>query len=214
MMRNRGVGIGLVIAVVCGALGDRLPAVEPPDLTGSWELDVERSDVAAEKLDAARRAAEANVDSRRGRGGSGGSTRSGAMSGRPGSAPEETSSSRWAAELPRILVIEQEEPELRLSSSRDDSGFEATYYIDGRSFYRQGLRPGPVEATAAWQRGGRLRIEFTAADGRAVREDWELVAEGSRVLVTTVVGRRGLVPEVEFRRVYDRVEVVPWDVPD
>ncbi len=188
-------------------LAEETPA--GPDFSGSWELNSERSDDPRERVEEAMRGW---ADRPAGAGGPSGRSPRGDEPADPRRAVREQVEALVTA--PRVITITHGEPLLKIESALPDSPFEQTVYTDGRKFPRRGARGEEVEATAQWQRGGRLVVEFSSASDRRVRETWELVAEGSRVLVTTELAARGLLPAVRVQRVYDRVEIVPWDQPD
>lgn len=212
-IRKTGFALTLLAALSAASLVDAEGA--QPDFSGSWELNEERSDDADEKAKEARRTA---VDP------GSGSTRGGY--GRrlpPGATPRDTESEgerrSWLSllsgyrEAVRILRIDHAEPELRITSAMPGSAIAQTVYTDKRSFERPGSGEGNA-AEASWQRGGRLLVELETPDGRAIRETWELVAEGARLLITAKLEGGRLLPDVSYQRVYDRVEIVPWDVPE
>lgn len=208
--------LALGLAVHVGAEVE--PPVDPrPDFTGTWELDAERSDDVEEKLKEAARDARASSQSRGRR-----PTRpvrplTGTWS-NPGAAGDDAADpDRAVGDLEhglRILAIEHEEPQMRISSGMPGSTYAQVIYSDGRVFDRLILDGSRVPAKAEWKRGGRLLVEYEGLGERPVEETWELVADGSRILVTTRVAAKSLQPALRLNRVYDRVEIVPWDVPE
>lgn len=189
-------------------------ATDTPDFSGSWELDAERSDDIEAKLkDAARMASQQRGPGspRSGRPSTGGWNNSG---GRPQGDPDLEKAATDLEHGLRILAIEHEGSEMRISSAMPGSDYAQAIYTDGRAFDRSTLDGSRVPAKAEWGRGGRLVIEYEGLGKRPVRETWEVVADGSRILITTRVAAKGLAPAIELNRVYDRVEIVPWNVPD
>ncbi len=177
-----------------------------PDFSGSWELNLERSDDARELIAAAMRS-RVEQPSR------------GGFGVRPGSGSDDARSElRERIETlvvgPRVVTIAHADPELTIESALPDRPFELTIYTDGREFPLPGPGDGELRATAEWRGGGRLVMEYEISAGRPVRETWELVADGARVLVATEIKGRGSMSDLRIQRVYDRVEIVPWDVPD
>ncbi len=194
--------VGMLLASMAGAAQEVLAV---PDLSGSWELNQERSDDPGERVDEAMR----NWVGRPA--GPGGSRGGGPASGAGDQRRQVREQVEALVAAPRVITITHAEPVLTLESALPDSPFEQTLYTDGRKFRRRGARGDEVEAVARWQRGGRLVVELTSFD-RAVRETWELVADGARILVATELAGKGLLPAVRVQRVYDRVEIVPWAV--
>ncbi len=197
--------VGMLLASMAGAAQEVLAV---PDLSGSWELNQERSDDPGERVDEAMR----NWVGRPA--GPGGSRGGGPASGAGDQRRQVREQVEALVAAPRVITITHAEPVLTLESALPDSPFEQTLYTDGRKFTRPGARGGVLEASARWQRGGRLAVEYATASGRQVRETWELVAEGARVLVATELTGKGMLPSVRVQRVYDRVEIVPWAVAD
>ena len=175
-----------------------------PDFSGSWELNEERSDDVREKLRQATRPSAAAVRQR----------------GRP--APGAFGSDRQGSEsdledmveTARIVNIRHQDPEMEISAALPGRQVHLMLYTDGRTFDRPSGPEETVEASAHWRGGGRLVFDYTIAGGRGVKETWELVAEGTRVLVATEIAAKSLSPAVSFQRVYDRVEIVQWAVPE
>lgn len=174
----------------------------PPhaDFSGSWEFNQERSDDPAEKV------AEVVRDREPPR-----SLRSRARGGAASS--DDRQELRQQIEglitAPRVVNVVHEDPTLIVESALPESPYKRTLHTDGREFTYHG-----AEASAGWGLGGRLVVEYETGAGQPVKETWELVAEGSRVLITTEFIGTGLVPSVRVQRVYDRVEIVPWAVPE
>lgn len=196
------------------------------DFTGSWELNEELSDDPREKM------RQAMGRSRGGRGGGGGGGRGssggpgggggrggggisgsggaggggggggrGGRGGRGGTNGDSTGEGGFASQLERLRTLDviHLEPELL---TRDASGREASIFTDGQTFEHTTPR-GHAEATAVWQRNGRLMIETKFDEDRLQTETWELVAAGQRLYVTTEMGGGERRPKVKIRRVYD-----------
>jgi len=219
LSRRRGVEEYKVIAAaaLCGFLATAgLTAAAgqeaaPPDLSGNWELDPDRSDDPREKLrDALRTSQELE---RRQRGVRGGVRAGGARGTDDADSQQRRDRLEALAESVRVVAIEHRDPVLSFRSGLADSDWALTAYTDGREFERPSPSGESVAATAGWERGGRLVVRYEPLEGLQARETWELVAEGSRILLTTEVIGKSIEP-VRYQRVYDRVEIIPWDVPD
>ena len=212
--KNRCVRVTLAGCLVSMAILSGGSAQEPPrpDLSGSWELDEERSDDAVEKLRQVLRS-ERELAQRRGGG------RSGFRGGRPGAGgaagedQDRQSRLEALAASVRIVTIAQQDPVLELTSGLADSDWALTVFTDGREFERASPAGESVMATAIWERGGRLVVRYEPVEGFQAKETWELVADGTRILLTTEVTGK-TIQGIRYLRVYDRVEIVPWDVPE
>jgi hypothetical protein len=61
---------------------------------------------------------------------------------------------------------------------------------------------GASEIETAWKEG-KLRVETKRTRGGGVVETWELVPDGSRLIVSVKIAP-GFAPAVELKRIYDR----------
>lgn len=183
----------------------------PPDLSGHWVLDRERSEDPLQKMrDAGRE--------RRGRGGGPpageegerrGGGRGGDPRGMPGAAgPEGGSDAGPRARLvereraARDLVITHREPHLAV---KDGIGREWSLEIGAEECDVPLAEGEPVRARATWEVGGRLVVRWVRPySGPVVSETHELVAEGTRLLVKVRYEGEERRPGFEYLRVYGR----------
>lgn len=214
MVTRESTIIAIAVAIALAA-GTALGEAERPDFSGYWELNAERSDDAREKE---REGQRLTADTGRG-GASRGGHRSRRLPAGAGGRQAEPESGKlsWLTLLSgygqdlRIVQVEHGEPDLRITSAMPGTSFTQLLHTDERPFERSGSGT-EGSARARWQRGGRLVVELEAPDGRALTETWELVAEGSRLLMTAKLEGGRLLPDVTYQRVYDRVEIIEWDV--
>ena len=136
---------GSVPVALCLVLIFALPATAgsgqtpPPDLSGYWEIDPERSDDVSEKL---RQALRSQRELERGRGGGRGGFRARpGTGGANGALAERQARLEALAESVRIVSIDHQDPVLELKSGLADSDWALTAYTDGREFERPSPSP-------------------------------------------------------------------------
>lgn len=166
---------------------------DQPDLSGSWRLNAEASD-----LPKARRGGD-TVERRRARRRRGhsdvGPPGDSEGSGRDGRRPRRR--------LRREFEISQTESTITFSGP---GGRSITYHTDGRTLTRD-LRSdrGQIEIQAFWS-GDELVIQRTMPSGGTLSERYSLSTDGQQLFVVLRVEGGRLQEPREFRRVYDAVE--------
>jgi hypothetical protein len=190
------------------------PAVEMPNLTGTWQLNKDASDDAQKAMKEAR-AAESRgggggggmggggggMGGRGGHGGGGG----GGMGGGRGSHGDSGSQSSsgngdWFGALD-TLVIQHGEPSLTIT---DAAGRVHALYTDGRKTEEERSHGGTTSVTATWK-DGHLEVVSRPENGSKITETYSVTADRSQLtVVTKIEGSRG--PAFTIRRVYDAVQ--------
>jgi hypothetical protein len=192
-------------------------ADEPPDLTGRWQLNSDRSEDARKKME------EAREDDRRGRGGigalgpigpgprGGGPMGGGPMGGRPtrgrpagdrDRAPHD--GTRVAGPLrelmdpPKVVVIAQTEGEVTFDTG-DDSLLRLR--PGGRKVKREG---GAVDLRARWK-DGELLVEAEHEDGQKTETSYRVTSDRQELHVTTEL-ELPTGEKLEVHHIYDAVE--------
>ncbi len=212
-----------VLAFASGAVpgsapirADEKPKAGPAsvDLSGRWVFNREASDDAREKM---REAQEKGGGSGGGRppgggpggggmggpgGGMGGS--GGGGGGRMGPPP-----GMGGGDNPREAMKAIFEPadELAIAQTGTEIGVDEKYgrtrrlHPDGKKYKTDN---GASEIKTSWKEG-RLLVETKQARGGGVVETWELVPDGSRLIVNVKM-QGGFGPSVELKRIYDRAK--------
>ena len=188
------------------------PVAPGPSLSGRWVRDAARSEDPLEKLGG--RAGRGDRRDRRARGGDpeGGPGRpegrptGGERGGPPGGTRASEDGERWRwTERERAaqeLTIDHVEPRFAV---HDAIGRDWELTIGAPEGEVPLAEGEPVRARAEWKPGGRLTIRwFRPYVGSVVIEEYELVAEGSRLLVHVRSEDDDHHPGLAYQRVYNR----------
>ncbi len=187
--------------------GDAQP-VASVDFSGRWTYNVSLSDDTREKM---REGME-----RRGPGGGGGmggagggmGGRGGGMGGRGGGmgappgmggADDPREAMRAILEPAEELLIVQSETEIAVD---EKFGRMRRLHPDGKKYKTDN---GASERKTSWK-DGKLLVETKRARGGSVIETWEVVPNGSRLIVNLRL-EGGPGPRIELKRIYDRAPV-------
>jgi hypothetical protein len=206
--------LALPIGVVPGpapARGDEKPkaARTSADLSGGWVYNDEVSDDAREKMREARERGGGPGGGRPptgpggggmggpGGGGMGGPGGMGAPPG-PGGDDDPREAMRAILEPAEELVVTQDATEIGVE---EKFGRTRRLHPDGRKYRTDN---GASEIRASWKEG-KLFVETKRARGGSVIETWELVPDGSRIILNVKV-QSPFGPAVELKRVYDRAK--------
>jgi hypothetical protein len=183
-------GLSLSIGVVAlprFASGEGRPS-EPAasvDLSGRWAYNAGLSDDAREKMRQGR-------ERPNGRPGGGGP-----MGPPPGAEGDDVRQSMRAVFEPaEELAIAQSGTEIVIE---ERFGRTRRLHPDGKKYKTDN---GASEIETAWKEG-KLRVETKRTRGGGVVETWELVPDGSRLIVSVKIAP-GFAPAVELKRIYDR----------
>jgi hypothetical protein len=183
------------------------PAVEMPNLSGTWQLNKDASDDAQKAMKEApaaeSRGGGGGGGMGGGRGGHGGGGGGGMGGGRRShGAPGSQSSSGngdWFGALD-TLVIQHAEPSLTIT---DAAGRAHALYTDGRKTEEERSHAGTTAATASWK-DGHIEVVSRPENGSKITETYSVTADRSQLtVVTRIEGARG--PAFTIRRVYDAV---------
>ncbi len=207
-MRTRVLLLACAVAFSIGgapvpvAAGEGKPgeALAPVDLSGRWVYNPRLSDDAREKM----RQGREQPGGRPGGGGPmgpGGGGMGGPGGGRMGPPPgaggdDARESMRAVFEPAEELTIAQSGTEIVI-----EERFARTRRLhpDGKKYKTDN---GASEIKTAWKEG-KLRVETKRTRGGGVVETWELVPDGSRLIVNVRI-EPGFAPAVELKRIYDR----------
>lgn len=188
---------------------------QPPDLSGQWRLDRDRSDM-PDRSSAGERSRGPRVGGRGGGGfpgGPGGGSAGrgghgpgrGGWGGRGGEGGRHSGGDRTGGEggrptrLPDVLRIQQSAGFLRLEDSLGTAVREIV--TRGGPADTTGLPPGVPRVVGRWK-GDRLELKREDGRGGTITETYSLEDHGrSLVLKTKFEGRRA----IEFKRVYRRL---------
>jgi hypothetical protein len=208
----------LVLATVTSlggfALGVPVPAIRlpdpagKPDLTGAWQINLDKSDDPRKKLQGTRSGGWSGP-----RGGMGGGM-SGGMGGvhggfggvgsRNGGDPDETPAMREAmrtvTEAPERLTIVYRGADVVLTSGE---GHVQTLQPNGQAVQEKTARGQETERTTKWD-GSNLVTEVRMSDGVKITQTYTRSPDGQQLIVTSRF--EGPARVVEIRRVYDAVE--------
>jgi len=197
---------------------DEKPKVAPvtADLSGRWVYNRELSDDAREKM---REVMEKGGGPGGGRppggpggggmsgpggggmGGSGGGGRMGPPLGGMGGDDDPREAMRAIMEPAEELAIAQTETEIAVE---EKFGQTRRLHPDGKKYKTDN---GASEIKTFWK-DGKLLIETKRARGGSVVETWELVPDGSRVIVNVKM-EGGFGPGLTLKRIYDRAKESP-----
>jgi hypothetical protein len=193
--------VAFSIGVVPGpslASADEKAEVAPVhvDLSGRWVYNRELSDDAREKM----------REGMEGRGGHGGGPGGSGPGGRvPGGGPppggmggddDAHESMRAIIEPAEELAVAQTATEIAID---EKFGRTRRLHADGKKYKTDN---GASEIKTSWK-GGKLLVETKRARGGSVVEAWELVPDGSRIIVNVKM-EGGFGPSVTLKRIYDR----------
>jgi hypothetical protein len=163
-----------------------------PDLSGHWVYNRELSDDAREKM------REGMAKGGGGMGGSGGGGRGGPPPGGMGGDDDPRQAMRAILEPAEELTIARTATEIALE---EKFGETRHLHPDGKKYKTDN---GGSDVKASWKEG-KLVVETKRARGGSVVETWELVPDGSRILVNVKM-EGGFGPGVTLKRIYDRAE--------
>jgi hypothetical protein len=186
--------------------------VAAADLSGRWVFNRELSDDAREKMreGVARGGGPGGGRPPGGGGGMGGPGGSGGMGGpggggRMGPPPGGMDGDDDPRESMRAIVEPAEE--LAIAQTGTEIAVDETFgrtrrlHPDGRKYKTDN---GTSEIKTSWKEG-KLLVETKRARGGSVVETWELVRDGSRIIVNVKIAG-GFGPGLSLKRVYDRAE--------
>ena len=173
----------------------------PPDLSGSWKLNVSQSDLPPTETE------DVMIDSPRRPGPpEGGYAPPGRRRPRgpgPGgfNPAEMRERLREMMEGPRQLTISQTDSTLILAGV---TGLSRTLFTDGRKRKRELRGVGEVETKARWK-DGALMVERKFGNGLKLNESFERSQDGQRLSVLLELHGGPMPRELRFKRVYDLV---------
>lgn len=136
-----------------------------------------------------------------GMGGPGGGGRMGPPPGGTGGDDDAREAMRAIFQPAEELAITQTAAEIAVEEA---FGRTRRLHPDGRKYKSDN---GAAEIKSAWKEG-KLVVETKRARGGTVVETWELVPDGSRILVNATF-QGGFGPRVELKRIYDRAPAEP-----
>lgn len=212
-MTTKGLQFGVTFTLMALLVSFTFPAQagkssqrERPCFSGTWQLNEEMSENPRDKMKESMQYRRGGMGGgmRGGRGGGmGGGKGGGRLGGRDGGMGDMRERMQALEEEIRRLEIHHEDPVLAI---RYDSGTEQSLFTDGRSFALEDRMGEVVDATAKWKKDGRLIVRINTEEGGKIIETYELVpvAQQERLFVTVELPGNGLMPSIEFRRVYDR----------
>ena len=195
---------------------DEKPKAAPAsvDLSGRWVFNPEASDDAREKMREAREKGGGSGGGRPpgggpgggGMGGSGGGMGGpgGGGGGRMGPPPGGTGGDHSREAMRAILEPAEE---LAIAQTGAEIGVDEKFgrtrrlHPDGKKYKTDN---GASEIKTSWKEG-RLVVETKPSRGGGVVETWELVPDGSRLIVNVKM-QGGFGPTVELKRIYDRAK--------
>ncbi|MDP2577816.1 MAG: hypothetical protein Q8W48_08880 [Candidatus Palauibacterales bacterium] len=199
-----GMVVGLLVVGLAGCGGSDIEPV-PPDLSGSWELNVAKSDLPAEEIEDAMVGGSASGSQPPagggGRGGGASGGRGGGRGGRMGGMNPEQMRERMREimEAARAFTITQTDSTVTLNAR---SGPTRVFYTDGRKVQRMTRGLGEVEVKARWK-DGKLQVEQKMESGLKITETYERSEDGERLQVNVKLSGGRLPRDFESRRVYD-----------
>jgi hypothetical protein len=205
------------------ACADEKPKVAPAsvDLSGRWVFNREASDDAREKMREAREKGGGSGGGRPpgggpgggGMGGPGGGTGGfgGGMGGPGGGGggqmgpPPGMGGDDDAREAMRAILEPAEELAIAQTGTEiavdEKFGRTRRLHPDGKRYKTDN---GASEIKTSWK-DGRLLVETKGSRGGGVAETWEVVPDGSRLIVNVKM-QGGFGPGVELKRIYDRAK--------
>ena len=183
------------------ARADEKPKAAPAsvDLSGRWIFNREASDDAREKMREAREKGGGSGGGRPPGGGPGGGG-GGRMGPPPGTGGDDASREAMRAimEPAEELAIAQTGTEIAVD---EKFGRTRRLHPDGKKYKTDN---GASEIKASWKEG-RLLVETKGSRGGGVVETWEVIPDGSRLIVKLKM-QGGFGPGVELKRIYDRAK--------
>jgi len=165
------------------------------DLSGHWVYNREQSDDAREKM-------REGMEKGGGAGGmSGGGGRMAPPPGGMGGDDDPREAMRAIMEPAEELTIAQTQTEIAV-----EERFGRTRHLhpDGKKYKTDN---GTSEIRTSWKEG-KLLVETKRARGGSVVETWDLVPDGSRIIVNVKM-EGGFGPGVTLKRIYDRAKESP-----
>jgi hypothetical protein len=195
---------------------DEKPKVAPAsvDLSGRWVFNREASDDAREKMREAREKGGGSGGGRPPGGGPGGGGMGGSGGGMggpggggggrmgppPGMGGDDDSREAMRAifEPAEEIAVAQTGTEIAVD---EKFGRTRRLHPDGKKYKTDN---GASEIKTSWKEG-RLLVETKGARGGGVAETWEVVPDGSRLIVNVKM-QGGFGPSVELKRIYDRAK--------
>jgi hypothetical protein len=198
---------GFALGVPASAI--RLPdPAGKPDLTGAWQLNLDKSDDPRKKLQGTRSGGWSDP-----RGGMGGGTAGGmggvrggfgGLGGRNRGDPDETPAMREAmgavTEAPEKLTIVYRDADVVLTSGE---GLVQTLQPNGQPVQEKTARGQETERTTKWD-GSNLVTEVRMSGGVKITQTYSRSPDGQQLIVTSRFESPARV--VDIRRVYDAVE--------
>lgn len=197
---------GFALGVPVSAI--RLPdPAGKPDLTGAWQINLDKSDDPRKKLQGTRSGGWSGPRGGMGGGMSGGMGGVhggfGGVSGRNGGDPDETPAMREAmrtvTEAPERLTIVYRDADVVLTSGE---GQVQTLQPNGQAVQEKTARGQETERTTKWD-GSNLVTEVRMSDGVKITQTYTRSPDGQQLIVTSRF--EGPARVVEIRRVYDAV---------
>jgi len=169
------------------------------DLSGHWVYNRDLSDDAREKMREGMERGGGRGSGGGGMGGGGG--RMGPPPGGMGGDDDPRQAMRSILEPAEGLVIAQTQTEIAVE---EKFGQTRHLHPDGKKYKTDN---GTSEIKTSWKEG-KLLVETKPARGGSVIETWELVPDGSRVIVNVKM-EGGFGPGVTLKRIYDREKESP-----
>lgn len=203
-----------IFLTTCSILTLLLPASsadaasDPPDLSGVWELNEDRSEDPREKMADQMRSqggGSGGGGTRSGKGGGGGGRGGGGRGGgRGGEDDGQAARDRMLSMQAGVktLTIAHHDPEISIHYANDQ---QRSLFTDGRDLQYE-IGSGFYDEKAKWKGGDRLVVHGMSSQGGEMKQVFELSKSGTNLFVTTEVAHDGDLPKMEFLRVYDRVE--------
>jgi len=209
-MVSRQLALSAMTLLYCGLL---LPAVagegaEPPDFSGSWQLNDDLSESPWEKMQAMMSERQAGAGAMGGRGGGtggGGKGGGGMGGGGGGDRPDPEELRRRMQELGSAVRTLQVARDGEQMSVLYADGRERLLITDGKKHKREVPR-GDLETQTKWQKDGKLLVKAKTERGRKIKEIWSISPDYMQLFVTVHMKGDGGRPDMEFTRVYDRAE--------
>lgn len=204
-MHRRSI-VAIIIPLVCAAAPGRAASADHPDLSGSWTLNRQLSQLPAEvgfglivPLDTGDASQQGGRSRGGGRGGGGG--------GGAEPAPRVLMESPEDAAKVRELVLIEMTPASSLTIVQTDALVTITDSHGTRTFHTSGkediqqLLAGPIGTTAKWE-GPKLVIDYNIEKDRKVRYTYGREAASSPLVVQVQFLEKGKGDAI--KRVYDR----------
>jgi hypothetical protein len=199
--------VGVVPGPLRAAAGEKAKVgPSTANLSGRWVYNREASDDARQKV---REGTEGREGQSGGPGGGGmgpfgGMGRGGPMGPPPGGMADDDDareSMRAIFEPAEELAVTQTATEVSID---EKFGRTRRLHPDGKKYKTDN---GTSEIKTSWKEG-KLVVETRRDRGTGVTETWELVPDGSRIIVNVKM-QGGFGPSVEVKRIYDRARDAP-----